>query len=181
MKEIWKYIPWYEWKYWASNLWKIKWKKWILKPWYTNTDYIVVSLCNWSRNNYTKTWVHRLVLSAFKWKSNLDCNHIDWNKKNNNLENLEWVTKSENMKHAIKNWLINISKWKDHYLYWVKWKDSRYSKKVNQLDIDWNLIKTWDSLADVNRELWISQWNIVTVCKWKRNHTWWFKWSYYWQ
>lgn len=45
--------------------------------------------------------VHRLVLSTFKpIDGNYDVNHIDGNKSNNNLENLEWVTKSQNTRHA---------------------------------------------------------------------------------
>lgn len=46
--------------------------------------------------------VHRLVADA--WIENPDgkpfVNHMDRNKKNNSLANLEWVTASENMKHA---------------------------------------------------------------------------------
>jgi len=109
--EIWKDIPWYEWKYWASNKWRIRWKKWILKYWNVNTDYCVVSLSKGKRWDTFRTGVHRLVMKSFVWDSVLDVNHIDWNKKNNNLENLEYVTKSENMKHAYSNWLINIPKW----------------------------------------------------------------------
>lgn len=48
--------------------------------------------------------VHRLVLEAFKPKDKDDnrvCNHIDGDKLNNNLNNLEWVTQSENILHAI--------------------------------------------------------------------------------
>lgn len=54
--------------------------------------------------------VHRLVLENFKPREDmqkLQVNHIDGNKTNNNLDNLEWVTCSENMKHAYKNNLAN--------------------------------------------------------------------------
>lgn len=49
--------------------------------------------------------VHRLVLEAFYPIQNslsLQVNHIDGNKENNNLDNLEWCTQSENMAHARK-------------------------------------------------------------------------------
>lgn len=47
--------------------------------------------------------IHRLVLKYFYKNSNLDVNHIDGNKKNNHISNLEYVTKSENMIHAVAN------------------------------------------------------------------------------
>ena len=45
--------------------------------------------------------VHRLVLSTFNPVGSMyDVNHIDGNKSNNSLSNLEWVTKSQNTIHA---------------------------------------------------------------------------------
>lgn len=54
--------------------------------------------------------VHRLVLENFmpiENMENLQVNHIDDNKWNNNLANLEWVTASENSKHAYSIGLKN--------------------------------------------------------------------------
>jgi hypothetical protein len=55
----------------------------------------------------TKLLVHRLV--ALTYLDNLNeykyVNHKDGNKKNNHISNLEWVTSSENQKHAYKNGL----------------------------------------------------------------------------
>lgn len=59
-------------------------------------------------NNFRTTLlVHRLVANAFiPNPSNLLCiNHIDGNKENNCVENLEWCTHSENMIHAVKTGL----------------------------------------------------------------------------
>lgn len=50
---------------------------------------------------------HRLVLSAFKGSSKLECNHKDGNKKNNSIGNLEWVTSAANQAHAIATGLKN--------------------------------------------------------------------------
>jgi membrane-anchored protein YejM (alkaline phosphatase superfamily) len=58
-----------------------------------------------TKNKLTKTFtIHRLVAIAFckNRKNKPDVNHIDGNKLNNNSSNLEWVTKSENTRHAIK-------------------------------------------------------------------------------
>lgn len=48
-------------------------------------------------------YVHRLVASAFlqKGKEETEVNHIDGNKENNRIENLEWVTSSGNTEHAV--------------------------------------------------------------------------------
>lgn len=57
-----------------------------------------------------KFLVHRIILKTFQPNNNyskLDVNHIDGNKENNNLENLEWCTRSENILHAYKTGLQN--------------------------------------------------------------------------
>ncbi len=71
-----------------------------------NCGYLRVSL---SKNNYNKYYsVHRLVAMAFiiNDDNKSTVNHKDGNKLNNNLDNLEWMTKSENILHGLKNRLI---------------------------------------------------------------------------
>ena len=52
------------------------------------------------------------------------------------------------------------------------------SKKVNQYSLDGVLIKTWDAIADIQRELSYSQPNISNCCIGKLKHTYGFIWKF---
>lgn len=68
-------------------------------------SYLVVNLRKEGKN---KVWlVHQLVAKAFLDNPNNYpvVNHIDGNKHNNNVENLEWCTYRDNNIHALKNGL----------------------------------------------------------------------------
>ena len=112
MKEIWKDIPGYEGLYQASNLGRIKkiWKtkESIMKPALQKEGYLRLGLFkNGKRKSYQ---LHRLIALCFvENKENKKyVNHKDGNKQNNNADNLEWVTASENLKHAYDNNLFKI-------------------------------------------------------------------------
>ncbi len=65
-------------------------------------DYLSVVLkCKGRKPRYVR--MHRLVAEAFIYKDNddLEVNHKDGNRQNNRMDNLEWVSKSENVRHAI--------------------------------------------------------------------------------
>ena len=103
--EVWKQIKNYE-DYFISNLGKVKScknkKERILKLREdSNKRYLYAHLC---KNGKHKMFsVHRLVLKTFnnvENSENLEVNHKDYNVKNNNINNLEWVTRKENIKHA---------------------------------------------------------------------------------
>lgn len=76
----------------------------VLKPGINKqTGYLQVDL--WKANKGTKFAVHRLVAEAFipNPAGKLEVNHRDGNRANPIVENLEWVTSSENSFHAYKH------------------------------------------------------------------------------
>ena len=93
--EQWKPIVGYE-NYEISNLGRVRTGQQILKP--NNINHYL-----WVRLNGHKVSIHRLMMKT--WKPRVDAdkmqvNHIDGNKHNNQLDNLEWCTGSENMMHC---------------------------------------------------------------------------------
>jgi HNH endonuclease len=77
-----------------------------LIPWVSEWGYYQVGLSN--RGEKTNATVHRLVAEAFLPGSNylFEVNHIDGDKLNNHVSNLEWLTREENMQHAHDTGLI---------------------------------------------------------------------------
>lgn len=116
MQEIWKDIPNYEGLYRVSDLGRVKSlnynhqkKSKLLKQKEQKTGYKNITLC---KNGKKKIFlVHRLVAKCFlnEFDENLQVNHIDGDKRNNKLSNIEMVTASENQKHSYKNNLHKIS------------------------------------------------------------------------
>ena len=170
MIEVWKDIKNYKNTYQVSNLGNIKSlnrlhgtsgkiikKEKILKPTKNKNGYYSVKL----RGKPFK--VHRLVLETFNSidDNKLEINHIDSNKANNKLENLEWVTHKQNMEHASINKLF---------------KDRR--KGVLQYDIFGNFIKEWSSIKEAGETLHISCGNISNCCRGKYKQTKNYIWKY---
>lgn len=62
--------------------------------------------------NWKKKYIHVLIAEAFipkpTDKGKVEVNHIDGDKGNNTLENLEWLTHKENIEHAIENGLLEL-------------------------------------------------------------------------
>lgn len=119
--EIWKEVEGYNGVYLVSNFGRVKSidrvnakgakvKGKILKSQKNTSGYNQVSLYNGSRSSRKVHFVHRLVAKAFIDGEKDSVNHIDGNKDNNNVDNLEWVTKSENTVHAYENGLMKRCK-----------------------------------------------------------------------
>ena len=87
-----------------------KFKGRVLKPWTDSNGYLVVYICGEGRREAIN--IHRLVAYTFIDNPDIkkDVNHIDGNKKNNAVDNLEWCTRKENMEHARKTGLYDNRK-----------------------------------------------------------------------
>lgn len=177
MKEIWKDIPNYEKCYQISNLGNVKSLKRTIKqfnghkiisktiqeknltPRKTPNGYLQICLC---KNGAKKTCsIHRLVAKTFIGESDLQVDHVDGKKQNNKLDNLEYVTNSENMQRAFKNNLVTLKK-----------------NEINQYDLEGNFIKTWYNAGFIERELNLDHSNIIKCCKNKRNNCGGYIWKY---
>lgn len=116
--EEWRAIPGFEGCYEASNLGRVRglsrmvksgynsqrfMKSYMLKPWIDAGGYYTVN--PWTHGGSKgRIKVHRLVALTFlgECPKGLEVNHIDGNKLNNCVTNLEYITHSENAKHAFR-------------------------------------------------------------------------------
>ena len=73
-----------------------------IKPYTSMHGYLIVTLCKDAIHK--KTSVHRIVLASFtRENKKLDVCHIDGTRTNNQLSNLKWGTRSENMQDCVRH------------------------------------------------------------------------------
>lgn len=103
--------------------------------------------------------VHRIVAKAFIPNPNnfATINHIDGDKQNNRVDNLEWMTQLDNVRHAILTGL------KTHGRTGRINEKNPSSKIVYQYDLDGKFIKQFPSLSEVGRELSVTI-GAVSMC-----------------
>ena len=104
MEEIWKPVKNFEDRYYISNfgrVYSIK-RETIMKPSMLNGYWRVIL---YDGNKTKGCYVHRMVAEAFipNPQNKPLINHIDENRANNKISNLEWVTFSENVNHGNRN------------------------------------------------------------------------------
>lgn len=162
LERKWKEIKGYEGKYIVSNYGEIvslpRYKqnhnkkqyvqpKDILKYINNKNGYTYVFLCNNSK--YKNIRLHKIVATAFipNPKNLPQINHIDGNKQNNRVDNLEWCTASENIKHAYKMGLVK----------------NNNKIKVKQYNIKGELVNSFNSISEASNKTGVSA-GAISMC-----------------
>lgn len=164
--EIWKPIKGYFGIYEVSNYGdfrRFKAGKWSnIKPWPTKRGYYMVSLS--LNGKRCCILAHRAVIETFKTKiDSMQVNHIDENKANNSLDNLEWVTAKQNANHGTRLQRIGHATF------------SRRLYQYRQLDDNMGTVKVIESKSRLI-DHGFHPFSVRNACKTGRKHK-----GFYWQ
>ena len=145
----------------------------IIKPQLNNNGYYTVHLHSKTKRKILT--VHRLVAITYIPNPNKkpQVNHKNGIKTDNRIENLEWVTCSENIRHAFNTGLKFPSK-SIYYLGHIPVT----CKIVNKFSLNGEFLEQYKSLHDAERNTGINCSHICDSISGKRNMAGGFKWSY---
>ena len=139
-----------------------------LKQVYDKTcGYMIVTLCRGKNQGRQNKRVHRLLMEAFVDNPNNypQINHIDGNKLNNNLANLEWCSAKHNSIHAVSMGLCDAGRKASEVI-------------VEQYDLSSNFIAEYPSMHEASRVTNIAWQNISKVCRGLRKSAGNYYWKY---
>lgn len=190
MEEIWKDIKDYEGQYQVSNFGNVKSLNYfvintkgfrhfhegkLMHPYREKYGYMIVCLTKNRKHKNVK--VHRLVAEAFipNPENKPQVNHIDGDKTNNKVENLEWCNNAENITHAYKSGLTYYTKGRQDNFEKIKIDNS---VKVIQMDLDGNEIKIWNSMEEAGKHVGVVRSNISECCSGKHRTAGGYRWKY---
>ena len=194
MEEIWKDIKGYEGLYQVSTMGRIRSidrfvnsregrqkpiKGKLIKIFRNRGGYLQVNL--WRNMKYKTYLVHRLVATTYIPNPlNLSqINHIDEDKENNRIENLEWCDAQYNNNYGTKPERISEKrKGMTMPRHAVLVSKRKRSKHIIQMDLDGNEIMGWLSGHDCERETGYDQGLIGSVCNGKYRQAYGYRWKY---
>ena len=137
-----------------------------VKPVYDKScGYLIVTLCHEGVRKNKR--VHRLIAESFipNPQNKAHVNHIDGNKLNNTITNLEWNTPKENTNHSIKSGLHDPSRLRNSAVIQIC-KDSGKT------------IAEFFSIHEAERSTGVANQNIWKVCNGKRKTAGNYVWAY---
>ena len=186
MEEIWKNIKGYP-NYQVSNMGRVKRlstgyyrrTEKILKPQLQNNGYLHIKL---SQKDKTKCiLVHRLVAQVFIPNPNNlpQVNHINEDKTDNRVENLEWCDRKYNINYG--NGIskrVKTNKENGTYKKIGEINSKIHSKSILQFSKDNSFVRKWDCIMDVQRELGYDNKQICSCLKNRQKTAKGFKWVY---
>lgn len=160
--EVWKKVAGLGDKYWISSYGRLKADGYGIKTVRIDSRGYGYFRMKWNNNVYRKP-IHRLVAEYFiKQPLGKDyINHIDGNKLNNRVDNLEWCTMEENQAHAYKNNLC-----------------AKMPIAVGQYTLDNKLVKEWFSVRQAVLSGCGNATGILNCCRNKRKECGGFIWRF---